>query len=114
MSGAAPYDVLFVDQPQNCLIPLPTPNDIDGSEVLLSESSGSRLVRMQQRFVMKYGVYVRPIDAHNMLFVAKSTSVPVPKFYAIYQHREKQKIITYIAMQYVQGTTLLKLWGSLD
>ncbi|KAI8710726.1 APH domain-containing protein [Fusarium sp. LHS14.1] len=114
MSEPTSYDVLFIDQSQNYPIPLPTPNDIDGSEVLPSNPGGARIVGIQQRFVMKFGVDVQPIEAHNMLYVAKSTTVPVPKVYAIYQRREKQSVVTYIVMQYVQGTTLLNLWGSLD
>lgn len=114
MSEPTSYDVLFIDQSQNYPIPLPTPNDIDGSEVLPSNPGGTRIVGIQQRFVMKFGVDVQPIEAHNMLYVAKSTTVPVPKVYAIYQRREKQSVVTYIVMQYVQGTTLLNLWGSLD
>lgn len=114
MSEPISYDVLFIDWSQNYPIPLPTPNDIDGSEILPSKPGGARLVRMQQRFVMKFGVDVQPVEAYNMLYVAKSTTVPVPKVYAIYQRREKQSIVTYIVMQYVQGTTLLNLWGSLD
>lgn len=114
MSEPTSYDVLFIDQSQNYPVPLPTPNDIDGSEVLPSNPGGARIVGIQQRFVMKFGVDVQPIEAHNMLYVAKSTTVPVPKVYAIYQRREKQSVVTYIVMQYVQGTTLLNLWGSLD
>ncbi|KAL2889466.1 kinase-like domain-containing protein [Ceratocystis lukuohia] len=114
MSEPISYDVLFIDQSQNHPIPLPTPNDIDGSEVLPSRPGRARLVGIQQRFVMKFGVDVQPIEAHNMLYVAKFTTVPVPKVYAIYQRREKQGLVTYIVMQYVQGTTLLNLWGSLD
>ncbi|CAG9936794.1 unnamed protein product [Clonostachys rosea f. rosea IK726] len=114
MSEAALYDILFIDQSQNCPAPLPTPNDIDGSEVLPNRPGSARLVRIQQRFIMKFGAHVRPIEAQNMLYVAKSTTVPVPKVYAIYQRREKQSTVTYIVMQYVQGTTLMDLWGSLD
>ncbi|RTE76956.1 hypothetical protein BHE90_008574 [Fusarium euwallaceae] len=114
MSEPMSYDVLFIDRSQNYPILLPTPNDVDGSEVLPSNPGGAHLVRIQQRFVMKFGVDVQPIEAHNMLYVAKSTTVPVPKVYAIYQRRKKQSVVTYIVMQHVQGTTLLNLWGSLD
>ncbi|KAF5020272.1 hypothetical protein F66182_7706 [Fusarium sp. NRRL 66182] len=113
MSKAESFDILFVDQCQ--AISPPTPNDIDGSEVLLNETSGTRVVRIQQQFVIKYGVHVEPVEAHNMLYVAKSTTVPVPRVYAIYQRQEKskQKSVTYIVMQYVPGTTLLNLWNTL-
>ncbi|KAF7548794.1 hypothetical protein G7Z17_g6831 [Cylindrodendrum hubeiense] len=114
MSEAAPYEVLFVDRFQNYPDPLPTPNDINGSEVLLHESTGCRLVRIQARFVIKFGIYVRPIEAHNMLHVAKSTTVPIPKVYAIYQRQKGERVITYIVMEYMPGTTLLNLWDSLD
>ncbi|KAM0235338.1 hypothetical protein ACHAP5_009733 [Fusarium lateritium] len=110
---AKSYDTLFVDQSQ--AISLPTPDDIDDSEVLLNETRGSRVVRTQG-FVIKYGIFVKPIEAHNMLYVAKSTAVPVPKVYAIYQcyDERKKRITTYIVMQYVQGKTLVDLWGNLD
>ncbi|KAK4147065.1 uncharacterized protein C8A04DRAFT_34291 [Dichotomopilus funicola] len=50
-----------------------------------------------------------------MLYVTKTTTIPVPKVYAIYRcHDEKQRIATYIVMQYIPGTTLLNLWASLD
>ncbi|KAK6079541.1 phosphotransferase enzyme family protein [Seiridium cupressi] len=95
MSQAALFNVLSVDQSQNYANPpLPTPNDIDGSKVLLHESMGSRIVRIHERFVIKFGIEVSPIEAHNMLY--------------------EQNVVTYIVMQYVPGTTLLDLWGTLD
>lgn len=115
MPDTAPYDILLMDQAENEANTVPTPNDINGSEILIHQSTGSRLVRMQQRFVMKFGVQVNPIEAHNMLYVAKSTTVPVPRVYAIYQSpSENESVITYIVMEYVPGTTLLKLWAKLD
>ncbi|KAH6626061.1 kinase-like domain-containing protein [Chaetomium sp. MPI-SDFR-AT-0129] len=119
MPKEAPYNVLFTDPSRNDADPpLPTPNDIDGSEVLLHQSTGCRLVKLQQKqqkFVIKFGIHVHPIEAHNMLYVTKTTTIPVPKVYAIYQCRdEKQRITTYIVMQYIPGTTLLNLWASLD
>jgi hypothetical protein len=51
-----------------------------------------------------------------MLYVAKSTTVPIPKVYAIYQSydKHKQKIATYIIIQYVQRKTLLDLWANIE
>lgn len=100
---AAPYEVLFVDQSQNCPNPLPTPTDITGSEVLLSQTTGCRVVRMQEKFVVKFGTYVNPIEAHNMMYVAKSTTVPVPKVYAIYQRREKS-VVTILLCNMCRAT----------
>ncbi|KAI3342860.1 kinase-like domain-containing protein [Ustulina deusta] len=109
------YDVLFVDQAENDPCALPTPNDIDGAEILVEESTGgSRLVRVQQNYVIKFGVNVHPIEAQNAMFVTKSTTIPVPKVYAIYQRQEDKGLVTFIVMQYIPGVTLQDLWGSLD
>ncbi|KAH8884177.1 kinase-like protein [Thozetella sp. PMI_491] len=114
MPNKKPYDVLFLDQSEKHTNPLPTPHDIEGSEVLMHKSTGSRLLKVQQRFVIKFGTHVQPIEGHNMLYVAESTTVPVPKVYAIYQCREERGVVTYIVMQYVPGATLLESWDSLD
>lgn len=110
---AKPYDILFVDQSQG--VSLPSPDDIDSSEVLLNKTTSTRVMRNQE-IVIEYGRIVVPIETHKMLYVAKSTTVPIPKVYAIYQRYDEQmgEIVMYIVMQYVQGKTLLRLWSSLD
>ncbi|KAI0154605.1 kinase-like protein [Xylariaceae sp. FL1272] len=100
MPDAMRYDVLFLDQDHPD--PLPTPYDIDGSEILIYESTGSRLLRVQERFLIKFGIHVHHIEGHNMLYVAKSTMVPVPKVYAMYQRQGEQGVVTYIVMQFLQ------------
>lgn len=117
MREPAPFNILFEVQPRenpNYPNSLPTPNDIDGSEILLKDSPRGRVVRVQEMFVMKYGVNVDLLEAHNMQYVARFTTVPVPKVYAIYQHQEGNYLKTYILMQYIPGRTLLDLWDSLD
>ncbi|KAI2617730.1 kinase-like domain-containing protein [Hypomontagnella submonticulosa] len=111
---AAPYNILFEDTSHCYESPMPTPNDIDGSETPLHQSAGCRVVRIWERFVVKFGMYVDPIEAYNMLYVAESTTIPVPEVHAVYQRQEKQELVTYIVMQYVPGETLLSLWGKLD
>lgn len=113
MSETTPYKVLFVDQSQDQSDAPPTPDDVTGAEIL-HQSTGSRLVKVQQSYVIKFGTQVYPIEAQNMLYVARTTTVPVPKVYAIYQRGEEQSVVTYIVMQYLPGTTLLKLWDNLD
>ncbi|KAI1127836.1 kinase-like domain-containing protein [Nemania abortiva] len=115
MPKTEPYDVLFVDQAENNRRTLPTPNDVDEAEILVEESTGgSRLARVQQNYVIKFGVRVHPIEAQSVLFVTKSTTIPVPKVYAIYQRQENSGLVTFIVMQYIPGVTLQDLWGSLD
>ncbi|KAM0555137.1 hypothetical protein ACHAPJ_006488 [Fusarium lateritium] len=108
------YDILFKDQPQDFLGPLPTPNDIESGEPLPNNPGSANLVRIRETFVMKYGSEVRPTEAHNMLYVAKHTSVALPKVYAIYQRKEEDSVVTYILMQHIQGKTLKDLWAELN
>ena len=107
------YDVLFLDDSYQSSDLLPTPNDIGTSQELFGLSDASRVARVG-KFAIKYGLDVEPIEAYNMLYVAKETSVPVPKVYAIYQWREEGDVLTCIVMDYVPGTSLMSLWASLD
>ncbi|UZP38526.1 hypothetical protein NXS19_006342 [Fusarium pseudograminearum] len=107
------YNVLFKDQdfPGS----LPTPNDIESGKPLSDDRTGSaELVRIRDNFVMKYSPEVKPIEAYNMLYLAKNTSLVVPKVYAIYQGKGECGVITYILMQHIQGKTLKDLWPELD
>ena len=81
---------------------------------LLNDSSGTRLIRVWEKFVMGFGVHVDPIEAHNMLYVTKSTTIPIPKVYAIYQRLTGNKAIPYILMLYVPGERFMNIWSSLD
>lgn len=90
------YSVLFLDRSPGHPAPLPTPNDINGSETLLHEATGSRVVRLPHGFVVKYGIYVSAMEARNMQFVASSTTMPVPKVYAVYQRKDKDRVATYM------------------
>lgn len=112
MSQVVPYKTLFIDRSQASSEPIPTPHDIDGSEAVLKDALGRRVLRAG-RFVVKYGFDVLAIEAENMLYVAKSTTVPVPKVFAVYQSQEEPSR-TYIVMEHVAGRSLLALWSSLD
>ncbi|KAI7762870.1 hypothetical protein LZL87_008311 [Fusarium oxysporum] len=49
-----------------------------------------------------------------MIYVAKHTTIPVPRVYAIYQRKEDEKNITYNLMEYVPGKSLMDLWSDID
>ncbi|EXL68358.1 hypothetical protein FOPG_15582 [Fusarium oxysporum f. sp. conglutinans race 2 54008] len=113
-SRGLPYDVLFEDASQDYTTPLPTPNDIESGEIIPDREWGANVVKIQQRFIMKFGRDVRPIEANNMLYVAKHTTIPVTRVYAIYQRKEDKKTITYILMGYIPGKSLMDLWSDID
>lgn len=94
------HEVLFLDQSRGPGNPPPTPKELDGSYVLIHESSGCRLVRVQRKFLIKFGINVDPIEGHNMLYVANSTTVPVQMYnLATWQKKKKKK-------DYLQLSTL--------
>ncbi|KAK2678889.1 hypothetical protein RAB80_004070, partial [Fusarium oxysporum f. sp. vasinfectum] len=75
-SRGLPYDVLFEDASQDYMTPLPTPNDIESGEIIPNREWGADVVKIQQRFIMKFSRDVRPIETNNMLYVAKHTTIP--------------------------------------
>ncbi|EWZ45898.1 kinase-like domain-containing protein [Fusarium oxysporum Fo47] len=113
-SRGLPYDVLFEDASQDYTTPLLTPNDIESREIIPNREWGANVVKIQQRFIMKFGRDVRPIEANNMLYVAKHTTIPVPRFYTIYQRKEGKKTITCILMEYIPGKSLMDLWSDIE
>ncbi|KAJ8128660.1 hypothetical protein O1611_g4975 [Lasiodiplodia mahajangana] len=56
------YDVLFVDQAENenDLRALPTPNGTDEAETLVESTGSTRLARLRQKYVIKFGVQYTP------------------------------------------------------
>ncbi|KAH6693973.1 kinase-like domain-containing protein [Plectosphaerella plurivora] len=113
MTPPASYQTIWEDWPPNLTPPRPNPDDVDKGSIV-HESWNSRLVRVAEAFVIKYGIHVEPEEGHNMRFVAESTSIPVPKVFAIYQSLDgKKRTATYIVMEYIPGNTLQELWPEL-
>ena len=67
-------------------IPCTLPNnvDIEVSKDGFADYSGQKVVRLGKHFVVIYGININIIEAENMLFVRKATTIPVPKVYALY------------------------------
>jgi tRNA A-37 threonylcarbamoyl transferase component Bud32 len=112
MANAGQYKTLFSNKPQSSSQQIPTPHDIDESEEVLKDGIG-RLIIRKGDFVIKYGVDVSAIEAENAMYVAQSTTVPVPKVFAIYQTQEEESR-TFIVMEHVAGSSLITLWSGLD
>ncbi|EMT72778.1 hypothetical protein FOC4_g10004260 [Fusarium odoratissimum] len=86
----------------------------DGVKCIQKPGNGANVIKIQQRFIMEFGRDVRPIEANNMLYVAKHTTIPVTRVYAIYQRKEDKTTITYILMEYIPGKSLMDLWSDID
>ncbi|OJJ67221.1 hypothetical protein ASPBRDRAFT_187336 [Aspergillus brasiliensis CBS 101740] len=94
-------------------IALPSIAEIEASTDLLSDPSRSvKVVRVRERFAVKVGITIAPLEAENMKFVATNSNVPISRVYDHFVDPETQK--RYIIMDYIPGTDLQKLAPSLS
>jgi len=92
--------------------PLPTIEAIITSPDVIQESTGRRIVRVGDHFLVKYGLNVTLIEGENMLFVRQFPSIPVPRVYAIFA--DKNTRVNYIVMENVEGQSLAFRWTTLS
>jgi thiamine kinase-like enzyme len=91
---------------------LPTIEQIDQAQEELSHTAGCKVVAIGNHFVIKYGLQVDLLEGETMLFLKESTSVPVPRIYALFQDPDNKQ--NYIIMERIMGSTLEKEWPNLD
>lgn len=91
---------------------LPTNDVIERSNNVLCEQIARKVVGVGSHFVVKYGLQVDLEEGLNMIFLKTTTSVSVPKVYAVYKDVETKK--NYIIMERIRGDTLDSIWASLD
>ncbi|GLA82181.1 hypothetical protein AtubIFM56815_006361 [Aspergillus tubingensis] len=81
-------------------------------DILSDPCRSVKVVRVKERFAVKFGFSIAPLEAENMRFVATNSKVRVPKVYDDFVDPETQK--RYIIMEYIPGTDLQKLAPSLS
>ena len=91
---------------------LPTKGAIDSSNEILCEQSARKVVGVGSHFVVKYGLQVDLEEGQNMIFIRNTTSVPVPKIYALFKDVESGK--NYVIMERIRGDCLNSVWTLLD
>jgi hypothetical protein len=75
----------------------------------LRPSYGSVLM-LTPSLCVKYGPSRHICEAEAMAYVARNTSVPVPKVYCAFQKRN----VTYILMERIKGVNARKIWGPIS
>ena len=93
--------------------PIPSIEEIESSSNLLNQYGAPRAVRVGEHFVVKYGELVHALEADNMMFIYKQTSIPVPQLYAVFRSPVKPAVL-YIVMQYIHGSTLMAEWPTMS
>ncbi|KAJ5339075.1 hypothetical protein N7452_005803 [Penicillium brevicompactum] len=81
------------------------------AEIESIRTNAIKVVRVKERFAVKIGYSIPPLEAENMRFIAANSKVLVPKVHANFVDPETQK--RYIVMDFVPGTDLQKLLPSL-
>lgn len=94
--------------------PLPTVAEILASKHRISHEALTAVVRVGDHYAVKYGARTSKQEGENMLFVQQSTSIPVPKVYAIFEGQVAGYTTTFIVMEYIDGTLLNHAWGKLS
>ncbi|KAF1830483.1 hypothetical protein BDW02DRAFT_642124 [Decorospora gaudefroyi] len=82
----------------------------------LATESGANLAKISLAMVIKYGTHVSLIEAKNMLYVAKNTSIPVLQLVVAYAYGPLDRDIddfgsvyaTYLFMQFINSKDLEK------
>ena len=90
---------------------LPKRDEIVSSDDWMCDQTGRKVVGVGPHFVVKYGMQIDLSEGQAIFYVAKNTSVPVPKVYALDDDVDDRR--KYIIMKRVQGCTLEHLWPSL-
>jgi len=74
------YTLPYFANPVSLPASPPSPRQIESAGHLLSKSTGRKVVRVGEHFVVKYGVNADILKGENKFFVAQQTTlVPVPE-----------------------------------
>ncbi|KAI9662264.1 MAG: hypothetical protein M1821_008431 [Bathelium mastoideum] len=90
---------------------LPTVEQIECAHEVLSDTAGRKVVGIGDHFVIKYGLQVDLVEGKTMLYLQESTTIPVPRIFALFQGTNTKN---YIVMERIIGTTLEEEWSHLD
>lgn len=104
--------ILYHAPPEELPSELPTKDAIESSKEILCEQSARKVVGVGSHFVVKYGLQVDLEEGQNMIFIKSTTSVSVPKVYALFKDVESNK--NYVIMERISGDRLDSIWASLD
>jgi hypothetical protein len=108
----ASYSLPYYANPATIPAQLPTIEEIGAARKIISDKSASKIVAIGDHFIVKYGPQVDLLEGETMLFLQKSSSVPVPRIYALFKSPNKE--IKYIVMERIKGQDLSLIWTKLD
>jgi hypothetical protein len=91
---------------------LPSVQEINLVQNILSNQTARKMVTIGQHFVVKYGLAVDLLEGKTMLFLQwTTTSIPIPRIYALFQDPKTK--VNYIIMERINGKSLDSEWPKL-
>ncbi len=97
----------------NCIpATLPSISDIFRSNDILTNWQESKIVRVGEHFVVKYGAILNLQEGENMIFVKRVAHVRVPTVYALF--RDEKTGYNFIIQEYIPGQSLDTYWKTLN
>ena len=85
---------------------------LQSTDVLSAPDASATVVRVGERFAVKYGASVSLLEPQNLSFVAKHSNVPVPETHGTLTEEGTGR--NFIIMEMVSGEPLAKAWPSLS
>jgi serine/threonine protein kinase len=81
---------------------------LQSTDVLSAPDASATVVRVGEKFAVKYGPSVTLLEAQNLSFVAENSNVPVPEMYGTLTEESTGR--KFIVMEMVPGEPLAKAW----
>ena len=85
---------------------------LEATEVLGSQDS-TKVVKVGEKFAVKYGADVSLLEADTMRYVSANSNTPVPKVFGTITHPDDPNF-NYIIMEFIGGQRLDAIWPDLS
>ena len=110
MAGTCP-ELPYYAPAETLPAPIPRVASILGFKNVISKHINT-VIRYNQHYVVKYGTDTSLQEGLNMLFVQRTTDIPVPKVYALFH--DKATDMNFIVQEYIPGKNVGDIWNDLD
>jgi serine/threonine protein kinase len=71
---------------------------------------GFGIIRITSRSIVKFGPFVRPTEASTLRFIARKTTIPVPRVFDVIVDDDRS---CNIVMEFIDAPSLDKVWSSM-
>lgn len=97
--------------------PLPTWDEIERCDDVIVDQTGRRVVRVNEHYIVKYGVSINLVEGLNVLAASAVDSEAVPKVFALHTRDNASPgdpEVKFIVMENVAGKTFDAVWPTLS